>query len=76
MKTIFLIISILPILTSCGARLVSANSENVVVTNISKTTAGDGKRIAEKQCEKYSKQAFLLNKKSDGTVTYRCINAK
>lgn len=57
----------------CGARLVDAGPDEVVIADVSKHTEGDADRIAEEACAKYSKQAFLISNKSDGTATYKCI---
>ncbi|MBE9560172.1 MAG: hypothetical protein IMF15_05250 [Proteobacteria bacterium] len=73
MKNILLLILIPLILTGCGARLVNASPEKVVIANVSKHTEGDADRIADEVCVNYSKQAFLVSNGSDGTATYKCI---
>ena len=64
------------LLAGCGARLISADNEKVVITNVSKHTEGDANRIAEKACAKYRKQAFAVSgDMSSGTMTYKCIGS-
>ena len=74
MKNILLIILMMPILIGCGARLVNAGPNEVVIANVSKHTIGDADRIAEESCAAHSKQAFRVSNNSDGTVTYKCID--
>ena len=57
----------------CGARLLNADPDEVVIANVSKHTAGDAGRIADEACANFSKQAFLISNNSDGTATYKCI---
>ena len=73
-KKLIIFILILPVLTGCGARLVSADHGSVVVANVGPSTKGDAYRLAEKECSKFSKQAFhVSNNKAEGTATYKCV---
>ena len=73
MKNILLFVLIPHILIGCGARLLNADPDEVVIANVSKHTAGDADRIADEVCTNISKQAFLISNNSDGTATYKCI---
>ena len=74
MKNLFLFVLLIPLVTGCSAILLSADNEGVVVTNVSKATAGDADRIADKECAKYGRQAFRMSlNKADSSATYKCL---
>ncbi len=74
MKKLIMFTLLLTVLTGCGARLVSANRDSVVVANVGASTKADAYRLAEKECSKFSKQAFhISNDESAGTATYKCV---
>ena len=73
MQRLLLLVFMLSVLSGCGARLVSHDAKQVVVTNVTKHTEGDAQRIADKACAEHRKQAFQVSSDS-GTTTYRCID--
>lgn len=74
MKRLLLLILMLPALSSCGARLASVSDDYVVVSHVTKATSSDAFRIANKECEKVSKQAFPVSEDTGASMaTYKCV---